>query len=173
LRAFSCFDLTFPPQIIRTYSSYRNEVDVPEELKQSLLHSVKAVHECRGTHTDFLVEKKKERNSSIEQVEAVALLRELYKKVNAKPPNIELRIKNGSFTITNYYDDDGKASDVGDGPRRAKQKIRTVKTESPVFKLKNLLFSCAKGDLRMRKEKVVIMDQVNVVFEPGKMYLVL
>jgi hypothetical protein len=137
------------------------------------MHSVKAVHECRGTHTDFLVEKQKERNNSIEQVEAVALLEEIYKKVKAKPPNIELRIKDGSYTITNYYDDDGEAADAGNGPRRPKQKIRTVKTESLLFKLKNLVYSCAKGNRRMRKEKVVIMDQVNVVFEPGKMYLVL
>ena len=133
---------------------------------------------ARGTHTDFLVEKQKERKKSIEEIDAVAYLKDILKRVRADPPNFELRIKDGSYTVTNYHEvsnDDGKksAAQDADGPRRAKQKIRTVKTESPLFKLKNLLHSCFKGNLRPRKEVVVIMDQVNVAFEPGKMYLVL
>ena len=124
------------------------------------------------------MKKQKQRNSLIEEIEAVRHLKEILKKVKADPPNFELRIKDGSYTVIKYYDD----QDAGNpetsahsdgGPRRAKQKIRTVKSESPVFKLKNLLVNCVNGNLIKRKEEVVIMDQVNVAFEPGKMYLVL
>lgn len=168
--------LTVVVPLCAPYDSRRNEVDVPEDLKKKLEASV---HEVIAKRTDFLVEMEAERRSSIEKDETVMLLTEMKKKLKPRTPHFSLRVKNGSYTITNYYDEDGGPGDSphegeGDGaPRRAKQKIPTVKTESPVFKLRNLLCKLLKGQLKRRKEEVVIMDQVNLAFEPGKMYLVL
>jgi len=133
--------------------------------------------ERQATHTDFLVEKQEERRSWVVEDETAQLIIELTKKLKSKPPYFSLRVKDGSYTVTNYYEDssakDNSDGEQPDGPRRAKQKIATVKTESPLFKLRNLLFKCLTGDLKRHKEEVVVMDQVNLAFEPSKMYLVL
>lgn len=96
---------------------------------------------------------------------------------------IDVRIKNGKYTATNYYDDDIQLMKRGtedDGMldhsnHRAKQKIETVRTSSPLYKLYQTLLKCIvnKGDIRKRKEEAVLMEGVNLVLEQGKMYLVL
>jgi hypothetical protein len=116
-----------------------------------------------------------------ESVEAVSLTGEvtaLMKKLKAEPPNFDLRVKDGSYTVNNYYEEDVFASnheEEADGPRRAKQKIQTVKNQSPFYKIVACLVGCVKnkGDMKQKKIEKVIMDRVNLVFEPGKMYLVL
>jgi len=155
------------------YSFERNEVDVPEELKRKLEHGMHHVT-IAATQTDVLVKRAQERRSSIEEDETVKLIKEMYIKLKSKPPNFALCVKNGSYKITNYYEDakDSK-KDGQDGPRRAKQKILTVKTESPIYKLRTVLCKCLKGEMKRRKEVVSIMHDVNLFFEPGKMYLVL
>ena len=123
------------------------------------------------------MEKQAERRSSVEEDETVKLLVELRKKLQAEPPRYALRVKAGSYTVTNYYEQDSDPAGPSDGddsrPRRARQKIPTVKTESPLFKLRDLLCRCVRGNFRRRQEEVVVMDQVNLAIEPGKMYLVL
>lgn len=53
--------------------------------------------------------------------------------------------------------------------------MKTVQTESPIFKLVQFLKRCVqnKGDVKPHAEQTVVMDGVNLVCEPGKMYLVL
>ena len=125
-----------------------------------------------ATHTEFLEEHTRERRASIQEDATVKFINELNKKLLAKIPNFSLRVKNGSYTITNYSEA-GKKKDATATDGRAKQKIATVKTESPVYKLSKLLCRCLKGDLKSQKKEVIIMDQVNLAFEAGKMYLVL
>lgn len=184
MRIFCCWDclcltrILLPGCFILLSLSNRNEVDVPEDLKRKLEESVQYHAERQATHTEFLVEKQEERRSWVVEDETAKLLIELTKKLKSKPPYFSLRVKDGSYTVTNYYEDSSSsAKDSGgeqpDGPRRAKQKIATVKTESPIYKLCNLLFKCMTGDLKRRTEEVVVMDQVNLAFEPSKMYLVL
>jgi len=127
-----------------------------------------------ATQTDVLVKRVQERRSSIAEDETVKLIKEMFIKLKSKPPNFALCVKNGSYKITNYYEDTNDSkSDGQHGPRRAKQKILTVKTESPIYKLQNFLCKCLKGEVKRRKEVVSIMDEVNLFFDPGKMYLVL
>ena len=172
---------------VRTYYNiHRNEVDVPADLQRQLAASVHGVACHAATHTEFLVEQAKHRRSSIAEDATVQFIRELNAKLRAQAPHYSLRVKNGSYTITNYSDSSSSSGGGGDGttnddkdaantagPRRAKQKIATVKSESPVYKLRNLLVKCVKGEVKRQKREVVIMDQVNLAFEPGKMYLVL
>jgi len=150
---------------------------VPEELRKKLEDTVLAVVVRSGceTHTEFLVEHTKERRSSIQEDETVKIIIGMRKKLKAKSPNFSLRVKNGSYKVTNYLQDESKTKGAHghDGPHRAKQKIATVKTESPVYKLTQFLCKCIKGEMKREKQEVVIMDQVNLAFEPGKMYLVL
>ena len=168
------------------YNIHRNEVDVPADLQRQLAASVHGVACHAATHTEFLVEHAKHRRSSIAEDATVQFIRELNAKLRAQAPHYSLRVKNGSYTITNYSDSSSSSGGGGDGttnddkdsanaagPRRAKQKIATVKSESPVYKLRNLLVKCVKGEVKRQKREVVIMDQVNLAFEPGKMYLVL
>jgi ABC-type multidrug transport system ATPase subunit len=161
----------------------RNEVKVPDDLKQSLLDDIQHIDEDftaaasmhdgqLGTHTDFIVEKQKERRSTIEQIDTVSELRHLLVQVKSRPPNFTLRIQNGSYTVTNYIDPNDSNMDQNTSGR-AKQKIKTVQTESFVYQFKNLFVNCMKGNIRPHKEEVVIMDQVNAAFQPGKMYLIL
>ena len=158
----------------------RNEVDVPAELKRQLEASVHGVmmHHA-ATHTEYLEEHTRERRASIQEDETVKFIQGLNATLLAKVPNFTLRIKNGSYTITNYYNEEQtrkkkkKKDDDANKDGRAKQKIATVKTESPVYKLIQLLCRCLRGDLKPLKKEVIIMDQVNLAFQPGKMYLVL
>lgn len=162
--------------IATVFQRFRNEVNVPPELKKKLEESVQGVMVRSGceTHTELLVEHSMARRSSIEENETVKLIRELHRKLKSKVPNFSLRIKDGSYTVTNYLEgESNQKGDTEDGPHRAKQKIATVKTESPVYKLRKLLGRCIKGEIKREKQEVVIMDQVNLAFEPGKMYLVL
>lgn len=149
----------------------RNEVDVPEGLRHKLEASIHCAEMHAATHTEFLEEHTRERRASIQEDETVKFINELNKKLLVKVPNFSLRVKNGSYTITNYYDASKKDAKATDG--RAKQKIATVKTESPVYKLSKLLCRCLKGNMKPQKKEVIVMDQVNLAFEPGKMYLVL
>jgi ABC-type multidrug transport system ATPase subunit len=124
-----------------------------------------------GNHTDFLVGHQTRRRSTIEQNDVVAGLRNLLKQVKAKPPPFTLKIKNGSYKITNHIDPtDATDNETG----RAKQKIKTIRSESIVFKLQAYVKRLMKGSsARVQKVEVTIMDQVNVAFQPGKMYLIL
>jgi hypothetical protein len=116
-----------------------------------------------------------------ESVRVVSLLDEmtaLMTKLKAEPAIVDLRVKDGSYTVINYYKEDvfaKKEEEQADGPRRAKQKIQTVRNQSPFYKICTCLVGCVKnkGDIKQKKIEKVIMDGVNLAFEPGKMYLVL
>lgn len=153
-------------------------MDIPEELQKYIDANVEKQVLTDETHTSLLAEKEQERRSSVEEHEIIAFQKEIEKKLKSQRPNLALRVKNGSYVITNYVVDDRSLSrnndeEVGSGPRRAKQKIPTVATESPIFQLLTYLRTCLRGDSQMCQDQVVIMDEVNLAFEAGKMYLVL
>ena len=161
----------------------RNKVDVPEDLKQRIFDGIKhpkndycmeddTFRESIGSHTDFIVNQQHRRRSTIEQNDVVAGLRNLLIQVKAKPPPFTLRIKNGSYKVTNLIDPMDSVNDNPSG--HATQKIKTIQTESIVYKIKNFIERCLKGrSMWTQKVEVTIMDEVNVAFQPGKMYLVL
>ena len=97
-------------------------------------------------------------------------------RVKPQFPGVDVRVKDGSYTVTNYIEDLGHDYDKIDGPRRAKQKIATVQTESPVYKLFKALkkfVTTGKWGSPTRKETKVVMEGVNLVLQPGKLYLIL
>lgn len=109
------------------------------------------------------------------------LLRAWLARVKPQFPGVDVRVMNGSYTITNYLEDGGDGDHdyenvANSGPRRAKQKISTVQTESPIYKLfKTLqkLVTTGKCGSPTRKETKVVMDGINLVMQPGKLYLIL
>jgi ABC-type cobalamin/Fe3+-siderophores transport system ATPase subunit len=158
--------LLFPPN---SAFSLRNEVKVPDDLRRQLdtqIHQVAA-----KTHTELLVSQTQERLSSVQEDPTVKEFKQILESLQSAPPNFSLRVKNGSYKITNYYDYDPDKV-VVDG-KRVKQKIATVRTESVLYKLKKLVTKCFKGELKPYKKESIILDQINLSLEPGKMYLVL
>lgn len=144
----------------------RNEVEIPEELKEALTGkpSSEGRRRRRSTPGDLLTE--------TPQMKEFA---ELTDTLNARLPDFDLRVKDGSYTVVNYLDDDPFAKDnPSDHSGRAKQKIKTVQTESPFYKLASCVARCVKGGRQgERRQEKIIMEKVNLVFEPSKMYLVL
>jgi hypothetical protein len=158
----------------------RNELEIPAHLKQSLLveANLEEVKDEPGVLTvkDHLEELKPK--ESIQLVSLTDEIKSLMIQLKAEPPNVDLRVKDGSYTVTSYYKEDVFAKneeEQADGPRRAKQKIQTVRNQSLFYKLCTCLVGCVKnkGDIKQKKIEKVIMDGVNLAFEPGKMYLVL
>jgi hypothetical protein len=151
-----------------------NKVEVPDDLKQNLLDTLEASR-C-ASHAEFLAEKHRERVESELDKSLVSEVREIQEKLKAVFHPINVNVKNGSYTVNNYYSDDimpFKKDTTVLG--RAKQKIHTVQTESPIFKLFQCILKCFvnKGDIRSRKEEKVIMEGIDLALESGKMYLIL
>jgi hypothetical protein len=159
--------------------TFSKDVDIPESLQNQLRDSIEGVTRAVAKydpHFHVL-------SSQIESVRAsekdedplFAVFREWISKVKPKFPAIDVRVKNGSYTVTQTVEDIDDSRPEGQ-PRRAKQKIRTVQTESPLFKLLNGIFRLLTtgrcGDAT-HKETKVIMEGVNLALDPGKLYLVL
>lgn len=156
---------------------YRNNVDVPDDLKTSLIETLEE-HRC-ASHTEYLAEKKHERESFVEP-DIITEFQELLQKLKYTMPQIDVRVKNGSYTVTNYRSEDirpfKKEDEVDEDSRhRAKQKIQTVQTESPFYKLVQCVLKCIfnNGNVRGVKQERVVMEGVNLALAHGKMYLVL
>ena len=120
--------------------------------------------EGRGSLQDLLCQE-------IEQDPHFKKLSELIDTLQAKFPDFDIRIQDGSYTVTNYIDD--KVANDDGSPHRARQKIKTVRTESPVFKLFSLIRRCIKGEIKRKTEEKSIMEKVNLAFSSSKVYLVL
>lgn len=174
-----------------------NEVNVPDSLREKLWMSLdeKFVSKrapTEKTHTEYLTELQLEGDQSFQQSGPFQDVLERLRKVKLNVPPIDLRIKDGSYKVTQYITEDPfekihaslHASTHGedklegsqhDGPKRATQKIKTVSSESPFMKICTCLATCLvqKGNMKKRTKIKTIMDGVNLYFESGKMYLVL
>jgi hypothetical protein len=111
---------------------------------------------------------------------ATEAILEIIHKLQMNMPHLDLRVKNGSYKVFHKFNDDllqnrRKPDEEYDGPRRAKQKIRTFGTESPVTKILSFIARCVikKGNIRKETKETVVMEGVNLVLEQGKMYLIL
>jgi ABC-type multidrug transport system ATPase subunit len=146
------------------------------------------------THQDFLAEMK---HSNLEKASLVldgsiksqadnAFIAKLNKDrdlLRSELPHLSLRVKNGTYVATNHYQEDPETAkqydpvqdeEQVDGPRRAKQKINTV-ASSGVFlqclrKLKQFLTT---GKIQDFAQDTTIIENINLIFEPGRMVLVL
>ena len=169
--------------ILATRKTYRNEVEVPARLKDSLRE---AIEETRLASTaDFISSKQERRRSELAENDIVSECRQLFSKLWTRDPVVDVRVKNGSYQVNNYYSEEiqpFKKRDDSENPDQdspdnnfAKQRIATVKNENPLFKLMQCILKCVlkKGDFRPRKEIKYLMKDVNLALESGKMYLVL
>ena len=162
----------------------RNEVDIPDNLQDDLKKSLEGVSAVVAKYDPGLhilndeIDRVRQSEASHEDGDPMKdVLREWFAKVRPQFPNIDVRVTNGSYTVTNYLEESSKNyKSVGEGPRRAKQKIATVRSESPFFKLFlaiKRLVTTGKCGSPMTKETKVVIDGINLVMEPGKMYLIL
>jgi hypothetical protein len=162
-------------------------------LKEKLLSSVHekciARRAATETHTEYLADLKSEGDAETQKSVPFQNVADTLRKVKLSIPPLDLRIKNGSYKVTQYVTKDpfegihltkhgssvGEVDDEDGGPKRATQKIKTVQSESPITKLLTCLATCfvQKGNLKKEKKIKTVMDGVNLYFENGKMYLIL
>ena len=162
----------------------RNEVDVPARLREGLKE---AIEETRLSSTAaYILSKQERRKSELAENDVVAEVRELFSKLRTKDPIVDVRVKNGSYQVNNYYSEeiapfkkmtDDSENLNADSPSKslAQQRIATVRNENPFYKVVQCLLRCVlnKGDVRPHKETKYLIKDVNLTLESGKMYLVL
>lgn len=148
-------------------------MEVPERLKSALLHVIgegPLTEECRLSAKQRIAEERTRELEMFADSQMVKDFYELQQRLKIRKPPLNLRVSDGSFTVTNYYD----ASET-EGERK-KNKIPTVYNSSPLYcilsKLKRIIRSRKLCDTLTSDEKV-IMEDVNLVFKPGNMYLIL
>lgn len=148
-------------------------MEVPEKLKSALLYVVgegPIPEELRISAKERIAEERRLELEMFADSQMVKDLHELQKRLKIRKPPLNLRVSDGSFTVTNYYD----ASESEE--KRKKIKIPTVYNSLPLYailhKLKRMIRSRKLCDTLTSEEKV-IMKGVNLIFKPGDMYLVL
>lgn len=158
--------------------------DLQEELKTSMEGISAAVAKYDpGLHILMdQCEHVKQSKTDHEEDPLYRVMREWMAKIKPNFPDIDVRVKYGSYTVTNYVEDhsSSKAYNGMDGgesrPKRAKQKIRTVKSESPFYKLfktLKILVTTGRCGGQGHLETKAVMEGVNLVLDPGKLYLIL
>lgn len=158
----------------------RNEVDIPEDLQRDLKESIEGVTAVVAKYDpNFHVlqeEIEHVKESQTEEDPLYAVFTGWLARVKPSFPGSEVRVRDGSYTVTNNVEEADSSYDQVPGPKRAKQKIRTVQTESPVYKLLTALrklVTTGKCGSPTHKETKVVMEGVNLALDPGKLYLVL
>lgn len=155
-------------------------MELPKDLKQRLenelaMSGAKSSH--IGTHEDFLDSLRSQSESIVDHA-LIERLRTTNEKLQGSLPYLDLRVKDGKYVATNYFEQDPNEAKEEDaestGPRRAKQEIQTVRTAGPLFKL---LRKLKRGTTTCQwsgfSQDTTIAENINLIFEPGKMYLVL
>jgi ABC-type lipoprotein export system ATPase subunit len=155
---------------------HRNQFEIPRTLRETLLRTIgegppPAENRRRVGVKESICIKRSHEVQSFAEDKVVREFRELERKFKVQRHQIDLRVKNGSYKVTNYYD----GSEASEGQGR-KQKVATVFNSSIVYslmgKLKRLIRSGQLCD-KLNSEEKYIMKGVNLAFESGKMYLVL
>lgn len=140
----------------------------------------------RGNHQEFLSSSRQAsvNASSVVDHALVERIREQNRSLESNLPFMELRMKNVQYTITNHFEDDpnkqqhnyesANQQQAPEGPRRATQHIETVASAGPMFRLwKKMKRLMTKGKCTDFEQDTIIVDNINLVFEPGKMVLLL
>ncbi len=161
-------------------------MNVPEELKIELLGGDVPSFEPspRSTRTvvSTLIEQRASELAQLEDDKLIKEIREIWMQLKATPPHIDVRVREGSYAVTNYVDimeealSRSRSGDVENGRHKNKQNIETVASASPLWKLaKRLAYFLKTGDplAKKRAEETIALEGVNLKFESGKMYLVL
>jgi ABC-type glutathione transport system ATPase component len=104
-----------------------------------------------------------------------------WENLKATPPKYECRVVDGSYTVTNHFENDDflrsraeKPEDEEVGPTRAKQRIETVMTASPIYMFfRRLYIGVTTKGHAMVSDTRDITSGINLNLQSGKMYLVL
>lgn len=164
-----------------------NNVEIPKDVKQELQeHGLMPKREIEASgdrplsHRQYLrslreswVSQEAKLEAAVEPEDSrVANFRQKLEVLKSKLPKLELIIKDGRYKVTNTVEEHTRRGvDKDDTPSgRARQNIQTV--QGPIAKIRRLI-QLARGDIQKVHIEKTIMDGVNLVFEPGKMYLVL
>ncbi len=182
LQSFHFFDVS--PYSITP--CFRHQVNVPEELKIELLEGEPPIYEGppRSTRTvvSTLIEQRVSELAQLEDDILIKEIREMWRQLKATPPHIDVRVREGSYSVTNYVDimeealSRSKSGDDENGSHKRKQNIQTVTSASPLWKVvKRLVYFLKTGDLlaKKRAEETIALGGVNLKFESGKLYLIL
>jgi ABC-type multidrug transport system ATPase subunit len=155
--------------------SFSKNVPVPDELLKTLNGIVDLTAEQKGSSEDVLSFQERlqsDRTHIIEEHSDSPIVRQMMEvraKLGIKEYEASVKIKDGSFAVTQYFDE-------SDPNAKKKSKIPTVYGTGPVGvvvqKLKRLWRIKSLCDKLSTQEKS-IMKGVNLSFEPGKTYLVL
>lgn len=135
-------------------------------------------------HGDLIRSLVASRASELANMDESDLYREIrlnWENLKATPPKYECRIVDGSYTVTNHFENDHfhrlcaeKLEDEEVGPTRAKQRIKTVITASPIHMFFRRLYMgvTTKGHPMVSDTREIIAE-TNLNLQSGKMYLVL
>lgn len=161
-------------------SYVRNEIDVPEEVKEKVSGAAAVSSRSRSsetTHSGVLrsqVQKRSKFEAGASQLDGV---KEKLDVLRGEVPELDLRVVDGSYTVTNKVESVpllGKKKMDEKGTGRAKQEIKTVATTNPCYKILLLIKRCIMtGSIKTGSVDVNIMENANLALEAGKMYLVL
>ena len=182
-------------------SQNSKNITLPENLKHRLEHELamdlsksktavtadsNKTKGARGNHQEFLSSSRQAsvNASSVVDHALVERIRERNRSLESNLPFMELRMKNVQYTITNHFEDDpnkqqhnyesANQQQAPEGPRRATQHIETVASVGPMFRLwKKMKRFMTKGKCADFEQDTIIVDNINLVFEPGKMVLLL
>mmetsp|Transcript_10621 Transcript_10621/g.23582 ORF Transcript_10621/g.23582 Transcript_10621/m.23582 type:complete len:1476 (+) Transcript_10621:75-4502(+) len=176
----------------------QKEVDIPKELKQSLLdiqhpdddHGEPKTAESNATLFSSL----RDKNKSEKEDFLVKELREKLDTFQGKLPTFDLRVQDGSYKVmvpdkaqdvvyqrelsrssrhnnSKANIDDSASSMANQG---AHQEIKTLGNSNPAYLMYAAMMRCLYGgSVKVPKKEKIIMEKVNLALEPAKMYLVL
>jgi len=150
-------------------------VEVPEELKRSLKgEDAPATDngdegEYRGDMIDEILSSQKSNYEEIENSDLMKRVLQTYSDLKFSPFEYDLRIKDASYTVTNYL----QPYELSDAEKN-KQHYNTVISSSFVAKfVRKLKYFIKHHEWSKKSDTRILLDGVNLRFESGKMYLVL
>lgn len=154
----------------------QKQFEIPRTLKGTLLYTLgegelpKKGRRRVGVKESIVAIRTQQMQSFAED-QLVKEFRELERKFKIQRHQIDLRVKNGSFKVTNYHDSSEAPAEKG-----AKQKVANVFNSSFLSALIEKVKRIGRtGKLceKLTSEDQYIMEDINLAFESGKMYLVL
>mmetsp|Transcript_5321 Transcript_5321/g.13445 ORF Transcript_5321/g.13445 Transcript_5321/m.13445 type:complete len:1489 (+) Transcript_5321:283-4749(+) len=177
----------------------QKEVDIPEELKQSLLDIQHPYHDHgepkTGESNASLFSSLRDKNNKSDDEHAlVKELREKLDIVKGKLPTFDLRVQDGSYKVmvpdkaqdvvyqrqlsrsSSHGNSKESTDDTGSSLAKqgAHQDIKTLSNSNTAYLIYAAVMRCIHGgSVKVPEKEKIIMEKVNLALEPAKMYLIL
>lgn len=167
-------------------------MSVPDKLRADLLGE-EYEEEEEAEKVPLLSSLCEEHRKSVEKYEEeddiklVGEIKQVFQELKMERANIEARVVDGSYTVTNYFEDEGVVvnsdnntgdeEEGGGAQKKRKPKVDTVYNVSAVSRILNTIKKVVRTgsckSVKKRSETKAILEGVNLRFQPGKQYLVL